>query len=169
MKRFVSAFVLLLAFSVQLLWGVEEGWFIRYPNIYKDKIVFTYENDLWVVSSQGGMATRLTSAPGAEWRGEDHLDGVYGGGIVLRRSGKRELERCCARFRPSEFECAQLVPVDIPHRDRLCAGELPRRGVELGVDHVMRFRRDERRGEHLRGCGRGTANQQCGDGRNNLL
>lgn len=75
MKRFVSAFVLLLAFSVQLLWGVEEGRFMRYPNIYKDKIVFTYENDLWVVSSQGGTATRLTSAPGAEYSARFSPDG----------------------------------------------------------------------------------------------
>ena len=49
-----------------VIYSLDQGRFMRFPTIYKDKIVFTYENDLWVVSSAGGTATRLTSAPGTE-------------------------------------------------------------------------------------------------------
>jgi tricorn protease len=37
---------------------------LRFPNIWHDKIVFSYAGDLWTVGSQGGTATRLTSHPG---------------------------------------------------------------------------------------------------------
>ena len=39
---------------------------MRYADVHKDKIVFTYEGDLWLVSSQGGDARRITSDPGSE-------------------------------------------------------------------------------------------------------
>jgi tricorn protease len=39
---------------------------LRFPNIWHDRVVFTYAGDLWTVSSQGGSATRLTSHPGLE-------------------------------------------------------------------------------------------------------
>jgi len=39
---------------------------MRFPTISKDKIIFTYEGDLWLVSAQGGIAARITSAPGTE-------------------------------------------------------------------------------------------------------
>jgi len=43
-----------------------EGRFMRYPDIHKSTIVFTYEGDLWLVPETGGMATRLTNHPGTE-------------------------------------------------------------------------------------------------------
>jgi tricorn protease len=45
---------------------LEEGRFMTYPSIHKDKIVFTYEGDLWLVSAQGGRACRITTFPGTE-------------------------------------------------------------------------------------------------------
>lgn len=52
------------------------GYF-RYPTLYRDTIVFVSEDDLWCVSSQGGIARRLTSnlgevnypmfSPDGEW------------------------------------------------------------------------------------------------------
>ena len=39
---------------------------LRFPDIWRDRIVFTYAGDLWTVSAQGGTATRLTSHPGLE-------------------------------------------------------------------------------------------------------
>jgi tricorn protease len=39
---------------------------LRFPNIWRDRVVFTYAGDLWTVSSQGGTATRLTAHPGLE-------------------------------------------------------------------------------------------------------
>jgi len=39
---------------------------MRYAHIHGDMIVFTYENDLWLVDADGGDARRLTSHPGNE-------------------------------------------------------------------------------------------------------
>lgn len=39
---------------------------LRFPDIWRDRIVFTYAGDLWTVGTQGGSAVRLTSHPGME-------------------------------------------------------------------------------------------------------
>ncbi len=39
---------------------------LRFPDVCGDRVVFTYAGDLWLASTQGGTATRLTSAPGLE-------------------------------------------------------------------------------------------------------
>lgn len=39
---------------------------MRWPDLSKDQVVFTYEDDLWLVPAQGGDAYRLTDAPGLE-------------------------------------------------------------------------------------------------------
>jgi tricorn protease len=43
-----------------------EGRLMRFPDIYKDKIVFMYGGDLWLASSSGGDARRITSDAGRE-------------------------------------------------------------------------------------------------------
>ncbi len=43
-----------------------EGRLLRFPDIYKDKIAFMYGGDLWLASSSGGTARRITSHPGRE-------------------------------------------------------------------------------------------------------
>ncbi len=55
--------VLLLAGSVN---AAEESRLLRYPDIYGDNIVFSYGGDLWLVSSSGGVASRLTTHIGGE-------------------------------------------------------------------------------------------------------
>src|SRR5271165_29225 len=44
----------------------QEGRLLRFPDIYKDKIAFMYGGDLWLTSSSGGTARRITSHPGRE-------------------------------------------------------------------------------------------------------
>lgn len=39
---------------------------LRFPAVSKDRICFSYGNDLWTVSRDGGVATPLSSPPGAE-------------------------------------------------------------------------------------------------------
>ena len=44
----------------------QEGRLLRFPDIYKDKIAFMYGGDLWLATSAGGTAHRITSHPGRE-------------------------------------------------------------------------------------------------------
>ncbi|HEX5152366.1 MAG TPA: S41 family peptidase [Parafilimonas sp.] len=50
---------------------------LRFPDVYNDRIVFTYASDLWTVSAKGGMATRLTAHPGMEVFAKFSPDGKY--------------------------------------------------------------------------------------------
>jgi tricorn protease len=43
-----------------------EGRLLRFPDVSKDKIAFTYGGDLWLVARDGGVARRITSHPGQE-------------------------------------------------------------------------------------------------------
>ena len=45
---------------------MSEGRLMRFPDIYKDKIVFMYGGDLWLASSAGGEARRITTDAGRE-------------------------------------------------------------------------------------------------------
>ncbi|HMD32290.1 MAG TPA: S41 family peptidase [Candidatus Acidoferrales bacterium] len=39
---------------------------LRFPDVHEDKIAFVYGGDLWIASTSGGIATRLTAHPGLE-------------------------------------------------------------------------------------------------------
>lgn len=51
--------------ATSLFAQIDAGLF-RFPDVSKDKIVFTYANDLWVVPKEGGTAIKLSSPPGVE-------------------------------------------------------------------------------------------------------
>ncbi len=55
----------------------ELGRFMTDPDIHGNKIVFTYEGDLWLVSSDGGTAMRMTTSPGDEYRARFSPDGKF--------------------------------------------------------------------------------------------
>jgi tricorn protease len=67
--------VLLFGLLAGALLAAEEGRFFTYPTIAGDRIVFTYESDLWTVSAKGGAATRLTTFPGTEYFAKLSPDG----------------------------------------------------------------------------------------------
>ncbi len=50
---------------------------LRFPDVHGDKVVFTYGGDLWLASTSGGLATRLTAHPGIEVFGKFSPDGKW--------------------------------------------------------------------------------------------
>ena len=70
----VLMFCLALAVSAS---AAVEGRFMTYPDIRGEKIVFTYEDDLWAVPASGGLATRLTVHPGNEFSAKISPDGGW--------------------------------------------------------------------------------------------
>ncbi|MBC8423816.1 PD40 domain-containing protein [bacterium] len=65
MKRRLPLLVLTLLVAAASL-APAATHLMRYAHIHGDLIVFTYENDLWLVDADGGDARRLTSHPGNE-------------------------------------------------------------------------------------------------------
>ncbi len=73
-KSFLFIFVFLFS-AGSLLFASNEGRFMTDPDIHNNKIVFTYEGDLWIVNADGGTASRLTSSPGDEYSAKFSPDG----------------------------------------------------------------------------------------------
>jgi len=71
-----SIFMLCVLFS-SILFAAMSGRFMQYPDINGDKIVFSYENDIWLAQKSGGLAVRLTSHPGAEYAPKISPDGKW--------------------------------------------------------------------------------------------
>ena len=63
-KAFYYAMVLIILFGNFA--SAKETRLLRFPDIHADQIIFVYAGDLWRVSSQGGIAQRLTSYDGYE-------------------------------------------------------------------------------------------------------
>jgi tricorn protease len=56
-----------LAFAVILATTAHaESHLMRMADVHGNQVVFTYENDLWLASTEGGAARRITNDPGAE-------------------------------------------------------------------------------------------------------
>src|SRR5260370_3492718 len=45
---------------------MQEGRLMRFPDIYRTKVAFVYGGDLWLASTSGGVARRITSHAGRE-------------------------------------------------------------------------------------------------------
>ncbi|MDQ2844102.1 MAG: PDZ domain-containing protein [Acidobacteriota bacterium] len=71
-----SAFLALVYLALPLAAQSEKPLLLRSPSVSKTQIVFEYANDLWIVSRQGGEATRLTSGVGREFNPHFSPDGT---------------------------------------------------------------------------------------------
>jgi len=59
--------LVVIAFAiVQLLNAQTESRLLRFPAIHGNQVVFTYAGDLYTVTSEGGIARKLTNDDGYE-------------------------------------------------------------------------------------------------------
>ncbi|HQJ74800.1 MAG TPA: PDZ domain-containing protein [Bacteroidota bacterium] len=58
--------IILVSLLISFVFAQDETRLLRFPNIYGDQIVFAYAGDLFIVSSNGGIARRLTNDIGYE-------------------------------------------------------------------------------------------------------
>ena len=65
-KWIFAMLVALFAWSGVGVAKTQEGRLLRFPDIYKNKVVFVYAGNLWEVNASGGTARKLTSHPGLE-------------------------------------------------------------------------------------------------------
>ena len=66
LRTTLVGFCLLIFANLSFAQDMQEGRLLRFPDIYKDKIAFMHGGDLWLVSSSGGVARRITTHPGRE-------------------------------------------------------------------------------------------------------
>jgi tricorn protease len=66
MKNLLLLAIAFIFFSEHSLSAQEEARLLRFPAIYDNQIVFTYAGDLYTVSSEGGIARKLTNHAGYE-------------------------------------------------------------------------------------------------------
>lgn len=68
MYRLVKLLAIGLLCSVSLCFAEEmtECRLMRFPDVYKDRLVFSYGGDLWLGLTSGGVARRITTHPGLE-------------------------------------------------------------------------------------------------------
>ena len=66
MKKLVLALAFLIPVASICLGQADKPLLIRNPTLSKTHVVFVYAGDLWIVSREGGQASRLTSGVGSE-------------------------------------------------------------------------------------------------------
>jgi len=77
MKKFVPYVMTILCLFAEPVAAASEGRFMRYPDIHDNRIVFTYEGDLWLAGTDSTPARRITSAPGVEYAARFSPDGRW--------------------------------------------------------------------------------------------
>jgi tricorn protease len=66
MKNFFFFSMLILAITAQVTFAQVNAKMFQYPDVSQTHISFTYGGDVWIVSKEGGIANKLTSAKGTE-------------------------------------------------------------------------------------------------------
>ncbi len=75
-RMFYPAIIALLLCAVAAA-AAAQTKLLRFPDIYGDRVVFTYGGDLWVAPASGGTAIRLTAHPGVEVFAKFSPDGKW--------------------------------------------------------------------------------------------
>ncbi|MFO7722363.1 MAG: PDZ domain-containing protein [Bacteroidales bacterium] len=65
MRQILSTLLVILGFTASMS-AQDEMRLLRFPAIHGNQVVFSYAGDLYTVSTEGGIARRLTSDPGYE-------------------------------------------------------------------------------------------------------
>ncbi len=70
-KRVMSGVAALVAVAVVVMAGPgahaqTEARLLRFPDIHGNQLVFSYAGDLWLTTTDGGVARRITTSPGLE-------------------------------------------------------------------------------------------------------
>jgi tricorn protease len=73
-RLFLSVFIALTAFAAT---AAAQTKLLRFPDIYGERVVFTYAGDIWAASASGGSAVRLTAHPGMEVFAKFSPDGKW--------------------------------------------------------------------------------------------
>ena len=60
------AVILLLSATLAFAQQQQEGRLLRFPDVRGDKVAFVYAGDIWLASTSGGAARRITTHPGRE-------------------------------------------------------------------------------------------------------
>jgi len=64
-RKWIAFFVVLISIAAAAQES-QEGRLMRFPDVYKDKVAFVYGGDIWLASTSGGVARRITEGPGRE-------------------------------------------------------------------------------------------------------
>ena len=65
-RRIIVALTLCVAALAATAPAAAQTKLLRFPDLHGDRVVFSYAGDLWLASTAGGLATRLTAHPGLE-------------------------------------------------------------------------------------------------------
>ena len=76
-SHFISAVFLFSITALAFAQNLPEGRLMRFPDVSKDKIAFSYGGDIWLVSREGGTAERITTGPGQELFAKFSPDGKW--------------------------------------------------------------------------------------------
>lgn len=75
-RKLILLELVIVSLGLSLCAIAAETHLMRYADVYNNKVVFTYEGDLWLASTNGGTARRLTSDPGLEFSAKFSPDGT---------------------------------------------------------------------------------------------
>ncbi len=66
MQRIVRQVAMVFAVMATGCAAQAQSRMMRYADVHEKRVVFTYEGDLWLGATDGGLARRITSDPGSE-------------------------------------------------------------------------------------------------------